>query len=416
MPKNNIAMEKSILELVKECETYFESHCYTVCRIQRYKSMWKHGILKYMSENGLIYYDRRIGESFIKEKISQAVSPGERDFMRSVRVLSEYLETGSVSKESIHRRIIELPGETGIQAQLFIESQKRERRSKITLEGHRLYLHYFITHLNRFGIESVKDITEGNILRFVASLTNNRTCIVSSLRLFFRFLFAEKKTHHDLSYVLSGYKFEKREKLPSVYRKEEVIQIENSVMRTSGVGKRDYAILLLASRLGLRASDIAHLEFSNLDRDKNVIRLQQYKTGKTIELPLLIEEGESIISYLKHGRQQSEVSNVFLSARAPYRPMTGSSVSSAVLQIFGKSGININGRKHSAHSMRHSLAVRLLEEGTPLPVISESLGHTNSSSTGIYLKADAAGLRKCALDVPPVQNEFYNRKGGIFYE
>jgi len=66
--------------------------------------------------------------------------------------------------------------------------------------------------------------------------------------------------------------------------------------------------------------------------------------------------------------------------------------------------------------MRHSLAVRLLEEGTPLPVISESLGHTNSSSTGIYLKADAAGLRKCALDVPPVQNEFYNRKGGIFYE
>jgi len=409
-------MGKSILELVKECETYFESNCYTVCRIQRYKSMWKHGILKYTNENGIIYYDRQVGETFINEKISQAVSPGERDFMRSVRVLSEYLETGSVSKKSIHRRIIDLPGTIGTDAQLFLEILKRERRSQITLEGHRLYLHYFIVHLSRIGIESVADIKEGHVLQFVASLTNNRTCIVSSLRMFFRFLFMEKKTQHDLSYILSGYKFEKREKLPSYYRKEEVVQIENSVMRTSGVGKRDYAILLLASRLGLRASDIAHLEFSNLDWEKNVIRLQQYKTGKTIELPLLVEVGESIISYLKHGRQQSEVSNVFLSARAPYRSMTGSAVSSAVLQIFGKSGININGRKHSAHSMRHSLAVRLLEEGTPLPVISESLGHTNTSSTGIYLKVDAAGLRKCALNVPPVKKEFYNQKGGIFYE
>jgi site-specific recombinase XerD len=369
-----------------------------------------------MSAKGLIYYDRQVGETFIKEKISQAVSPGERDFMRSVRVLSEYLETGSVSKKSVQRRVVELRGEIGIQAQLFIESLKRERRSIITLEGHRLNLHYFITHLNRIGIESVTEIKEEHILQFVASLTSNRTYTVSSLRLFLRFLFIERNTPHDLSYVLFGYKFEKREKLPSYYRKEEVIQIENSVIRTSGVGKRDYAILLLASRLGLRSSDIAHLEFSNLDWDKNVIRLQQYKTGKSIELPLLVEVGEAIISYLKHGRQQSELFNVFLSARAPYRPMTGSAVSSVVLQIFGKSGININGRKHSAHSMRHSLAARLLEEGTPLPVISESLGHTNSSSTGVYLKVDISGLRKCALNVPPVKIGFYHQKGGIFYE
>jgi site-specific recombinase XerD len=369
-----------------------------------------------MRVNGLTYYDRQVGEIFIKEKISQAVSPGERDFMRSVRVLSEYLETGAVSKKSVHRRVVELNGEIGIQAQLFIESLKRERRSIITLEGHRLYLYYFINHLSRIEIESVTDIKEEHILQFVASLTNNRICIVSSLRLFFRFLFTEKKTHHDLSYILSGYKFEKRGKLPSYYPKKEVLQIESSVSRTSGVGKRDYAILLLASRLGLRASDIAQLAFSNLDWDRNVIHLQQYKTGKAIELPLLVEVGESIISYLKHGRQQSEVSNVFLSARAPYRPMTGSAVSSVVLQIFEKSGININGRKHSAHSMRHSLAVRLLEEGTPLCVISESLGHTNSSSTGVYLKVDVVGLRKCALDVSPIQKGFYNQKGGIFYE
>jgi site-specific recombinase XerD len=309
-----------------------------------------------------------------------------------------------------------LTGEAGIYAQLFIESQKRERRSNITLEGHRLYLHYFITHLNRIGIESVINIKEEHILQFVASRTNNRTCIVSSLRLFLRFLFAENKTPHDLSYILSGYKYKKKKKLLSVYRKEEVAQVEDSVNRTSGTGKRDYAILLLASRLGLRASDIAHLAFCNLDWDKNVIRLQQYKTGKAIELPLLVEVGEALISYLKYGRQQSEGSNVFLSAKAPYCPMTGGAVSVVVRQIFEKSGIKINGRKQGAHCMRHSLAVRLLEEGTPLPVISESLGHTSSLSTGIYLKVNIAGLRKCALEVPSVQKRFYSQKGGIFYE
>jgi len=409
-------MKKNILELVTACENYFESHCYTVSRLQRYKSMWQHGILKYMDANQLIYYDRQVGETFLKDRISSDISPGERDLMRSVRVLSEYLETGSVSKKSVHRRIIELTGEVGVYAQLFIDSQKRERRSKVTLAGHRLYLHYFITHLSRFGVESVVSLREEHILQFMSSLTNNRTCIVSTLRLFFRFLFAEKKTHHDLSYILSGYKFEKREKLPSVYQKEEVVQIERSVSRTSGVGKRDYAILLLASRLGLRASDIAHLAFTNLDWDTNVIRLQQFKTGKAIELPLLVEVGEAIIAYLKYGRQQSELSNVFLSARAPYRPMSGCAVSTVVRQIVEKSGIPVNGRRHSAHCMRHSLAVRLLEEDTPLPVISESLGHTNSLSTGVYLKVNVSGLLKCALGVPLVEKGFYNQKGGIFYE
>jgi site-specific recombinase XerD len=378
--------------------------------------MWEHGIKKYMIKNQRTEYDREVGEAFIKDCISSSVSPGERDMMRSVRVLSEYHETGSVSKKSIQYRTIALPGEAGEYAQMFIDHQKQERRSKTTLEGYRLYLHYFITHLNRFGIESVTDIKEEQILRFVSSLTTNRTCIVTSLRLFFRFLFAEKKTLTDLSYILSGYKFEKREKLPSVYQKEEVVQIERSVSRTSGVGKRDYAILLLASRLGLRASDIAQLKFPDLDWDNNMLHIRQFKTGKDIELPLLVEVGESIISYLKHGRQQATVSNVFLSARAPYRPMTGVAVSSSIRQIIDKSGVPVNKRKHGAHCLRHSLAARLLETGAQLPVISGALGHTSSSSTRVYLKVDITGLRKCALEVPGVQKEFYSQKGGVFYE
>ncbi len=219
-----------------------------------------------------------------------------------------------------------------------------------------------------------------------------------------------------MSYVLANYKWIKREKLPSVYTALEVKQIESSVIRSNAVGKRDYAVLLLATRLGLRASDIACLSFASLDWENSRITLTQYKTGKEIELPLLAEIGEAIINYLKFGRTHSDSPHVFLSARAPYRPMTRESVSNAVGQIIDASGIATGQRRHGPHSMRHSLASRLLEHSVSLPVISESLGHKKTESTMTYLRIDMKSLRQCALDVPNVALSFYRQKGGVFYE
>lgn len=135
------------------------------------------------------------------------------------------------------------------------------------------------------------------------------------------------------------------------------------------MGKRNYAVLLLATRLGLRASDIAGLSFDNLDWDNSLITLQRYKTGKEIELPLLTEVGEAIINYLKFGRSRSGSAHVFMSARAPYRSMTRAAVSNSVRQIIDASGVSIGQRKQGPHSMRHSLASRLLENSVSLPVI-----------------------------------------------
>ena len=83
---------------------------------------------------------------------------------------------------------------------------------------------------------------------------------------------------------------------------------------------------------------------------------------------------------------------------------------------FAKTGINTKYRKHGPHALRHSLAGRLLERQTVLPVISEVLGHENTESTRFYLRVDLTSMRQCALDVPEVLPSFYNQKGGIFYE
>jgi len=407
---------QTITELIEACTSYFEQNSYTKHRIERYKSMWRNGICHFMNKSGITNYSSSIGEVFIHANISDIVSPVERDLIRSVTVHNEMQASGKVSKKTVLPITRKLTGEIGEVAERFLHRLKELRRNVTTINDHLLYLHRFIQYLNNNDIKLLGDISERHVLSFLSTRTNNNINVVSSLRMFFRYAYEERLLKTDLSYVLTNYKWVKREKLPSFYTAEEVIKIESTVSLSSDVGKRNYAVLLLATRLGLRASDIAYLSFANFVWDKSRIILQQYKTGREIELPLLTEVGEAIISYLKFGRPRSSSPNVFLSARAPYRTMTGESVSSAVRQIIDASGILIGQRRHGSHSMRHSLVSRLLEHEVSLTVISESLGHEKTETTMVYLRIDIKALCKCALDVPAVDQLFYSQKGGVFYE
>jgi len=369
-----------------------------------------------MKTAGITKYNRSIGEAFIQTRISASVTPAERDLIRSVNVLTEMQETGKVSKKTVHPIIRELNGPVGAAIKSLLLRLKELRRNPVTINDHLLYLHRFMQYLEYRKVVLPEDISEDHILGFVSTQTNNKINVVCSLRVFFRYLYEERILKTDLSYVLANYKWIKREKLPSVYTVEEVKLIETSVSCSNMVGKRNYAILLLATRLGFRASDIAFLSFANLDWENSRILFKQYKTGQETELPLLADIGEAIINYLKFGRVRSDSTRLFLSARAPYRPMTGSAVSSAVRQIIDASGISIGQRRHGPHAMRHSLAGRLLEHSVSLPVISESLGHKKTESTMVYLRIDTKALRQCALDVPMVSMSFYSQIGGVFYE
>jgi len=313
---------QTITELIEACIGYFEQNCYTKQRIERYKSMWRNGICRYMSNKGIGNYNCSIGEEFIRDNISPRVTPGERDLIRSVTVLNEMQATGKVSKKTVHPITRKLTGEIGEAAERFLHRLKELRRNATTINDHLLYLHRFIQYLNNNDIKLLGEISEQHVLSFLSTRTNNKINVVYSLRMFFRYAYEERLLKTDLSYVLANYKWVKHEKLPSFYTAEEVIKIESTVSLSSEVGKRNYAVLLLATRLGLRASDIARLSFANFDWDKSRITLQQCKTGREIELPLLIEVGEAIINYLKFGRHRSSSPNVFLSARAPYRTLT----------------------------------------------------------------------------------------------
>ena len=157
------------------------------------------------------------------------------------------------------------------------------------------------------------------------------------------------------------------------------------------------------------------MKFSNIDWDNNRIRLNQVKTKKLVELPLLREVGEAIVNYL-YVRPSSDLPFVFLNEKPPYNGILPQTVSKVVSGIMVQSAVDIKSKRHGPHSMRHSLASRLLKKGNSLPLISEILGHSSTDSTKYYLRIDYDTLLTCSIPVPEVPEDFYNQDGGVFYD
>lgn len=153
-------------------------------------------------------------------------------------------------------------------------------------------------------------------------------------------------------------------------------------------------------RLGLRTIDIKHLKLDNLKWRDNRIELVQSKTSRTLNLPLLPDVGWAIIDYLKNGRPKVDSPYVFLRQLAPLEPFSDEDrLHQIVIKYMKLAKIPMAPQKKKGmHSLRHTLASRLLQENTPLSVISDILGHVSSDSTAVYLKVDVDMLREYALN------------------
>lgn len=408
--------EVKILELTERCIKYFQKQCYTRNRITVYKSLWRIGIIRYMSQKDIVSYSPSVGAEFVSTcHFHGTIRPQEREKIRSIKVLDDMLKLGYIRKRCLTPVFHALDGEVGAEMEKLITHLTNLRRSMVTIKDYRLYLSEFLMHLNERNVKHVSAITEKDILTFVSLHPTNKVNIVSALRVLFRFWREEHIVDDRFEELFDTYKTHKPERIPSYFAANEVMRIEQSVSRNSANGKRNYAMLFLASRLGLRASDIAALQFSDIDWDKNMITLTMQKTKKVIELPLLADVGNAIIDYLRHGRPKSDSQNVFLSGNAPYVAATKNMVCAAINGIILRSGVDTSGKHHGPHSLRHSLASAMLNGGSLMPVISESLGHRSTQTTLAYLKIDIRSLQKCALPVPEIADCFYMQRGGAFY-
>ena len=412
-------MIMEINKLIKSSDAYLKSASYSTNRIYTYNWLWKYGILVYMQSFGETEYTIEIGNDFMLTcNVEGSIGCKHRDMIKSVIVLNDIMTTGKIRGRRHIPVEYPLNGKIGSHAQNFIEHLSDLRRHIKTVKDYKKRLSIFIDYLTEKGVQNPEEINEDNILAFISTHIHGGSKNIGCVKWFLKFMKEKHVIEKDFGYMLKNRSRKlqsEREKIPSFYSEEEVRKIEQSISKTSGIGKRDYAMVLLASRLGLRVSDIAGLGFTNIDWDANQIKLTQYKTGNPITLPLLPVVGNAIIDYLRYGRKNSLSDKVFLSCKAPYAPITGGAVHLAIMGAFKVSGVNIDKRHHGGHALRFSLAQRMLELNTPMPIISETLGHRNRDVTREYVRIDLPLLQKCSLDVPSVDDSFYMQKGGCFY-
>lgn len=263
---------------------------------------------------------------------------------------------------------------------------------------------------DQHGVSNVQSITAGRISEFFRSQIelDSRTVatMLTASRVFFRHLYRKGFIQEDLSEKLPVVKANRKFRLPRIWKQEDVLSVLNSIDRGNPVGKRDYAIMMLVTRYGLRSADVKTLKLSDLRWSENVIELVQSKTRDLLRLPLLRDVGWAIIDYLQNGRPHSEYPEVFLTCTVPIRPFGQNScaLNAILAKRVQQAGVRISSEvPKGMHSLRHTLASVMLANDVELPVISSVLGHVTSEATSVYLHTDIARLRECALDPEEVR-------------
>ena len=398
---------------------------YSEYLVNYYDSAWRR-IWAYMVANNIDKYSEIVEKSFldsvIKSKHRKDFSSIKKYCFNGSKMLTEFCETGQMS---IPTSPCKPPrcydGEIGNLILEFIKHIEDVRKRKYhTIRSYRRNLFNFSEFCSAERVKTIDEIDLGFLIRFLHQVDTSYPSVIgmviSNLRMFFSYLFEIGKIQYDLSRKIPRYRRVSQPKVPATYTKMEITQLIKSIDRSTAGGKRNYAIVLLAAKLGLRASDISRLRIDDIDWDLNRIVISQLKTGRDIQLPLSADIGNAIIEYLKYGRKESNERVLFLKLRPPYSRFPTSNVVTHVVQrAFINAGIDIKGRRFGPHALRHSLSSILLEERIALPVISEILGHKSTETTKFYLRIDFNSLKQCSVEVPAVAENFYIQKNGRFY-
>lgn len=326
----------------------------------------------------------------------------------SIQLIQEYVKYGEIFSTIPSTK---LSGAMSDEVIGYLSVKKSEHLRPASYREYELQLSRFLCFLQSQGVGNVSEISVAIVQTYIMGLKpefkSNTYIAILMVKRFLHWLYENRKIQRDISIRIPSARTVNQPNLPSVYSKEEVSRLLSCVDRGNATGKRDYLVLILAAHLGLRSSDICNLRFDNLDWESNSINIVQQKTDHPLSLPLLPEIGNAIIDYLKFGRPQSEDTHLLLNASPPFFPMQATGVYQITTKAFKRAGIDVSNRRHGAHSLRHSLASRMLEGQTAMPIISEALGHTDTNSTMYYLRVDITSLRSCQMETISIAEQFY---------
>lgn len=262
---------------------------------------------------------------------------------------------------------------------------------------------FLADRVERLGSISPRALDASDVQKFMLDRMRNRSSewsrlLATSLRSFLRFLYLRGATALDLSLAVPMVRKWRQAEVPTFLSADDVESVLSSTDRSTPRGRRDYAILLLLARLGLRAGEVCTLEVSDVRWRAGEIVISG-KGRRVDRLPLLSDVGEALAVYLQD-RKTSASRRVFLRMIAPHVGLAGpAAIGHVVRAALARASIHRSSRG-AAHIFRHSLATRMIRQGASISEISEVLRHRSQNTTAIYAKVDFETLRDVARAWP----------------
>lgn len=395
----------SVSELTKAIIPYIESKKYSEEYVKRISRVYRK-LNQYCENNSITHFTAELGQQFISEVYG--VTPNDvrqkcSHIYRAVDMLSDFQQFGTVMLKRRLKR--SFPMQFKEDAENYLLYMEKNYARPNTIKSYRNSLFKFTDFLESIGVSSYDDITLEQANSYIKVILCNYSSRVAQLHFrimskFLKYLYESQIIEANISDNLIEIKVShNRIHLPSTLTEGQIEKILSCVDRDSPMGKRDYAVLLVASRLGLRGSDIRNLKPENIDWENHEIHITQVKTNEPLTLPLPDDVGWALIDYIKNARPVSDSPEIFLRVVVPHISLANPD--NILVRYMRLANIPYQKlQHHGLHTMRHSLATHMLEQQIPITTIQSVLGHVNLETTMKYISIDSAHLRECALEVP----------------
>ena len=395
----------NIIKLIDNACRYLKDQCFTSSTIYiNFRRHWN-GFLK--STNADVEFDLQIVSDYLIRKYGRNLLLEES----SALPLKEYRIRHAFESLIYFYNFKSMPGTSMISAFIRIKLSKFDNLCLNSYIDHLKDLNYSQNSL-RYGYNTIHnylvthplaDICDSHLLEYLRSLSclSKQTVrsIMKVLKRFFYYCYEMGFISLDCSPLFPSNKLRAHTEIPSVYTPEEVFQLLEYIKNSDSANKkRNYAIAVLISVYGFRAGDIIKMKLPDINWGNETIHIVQSKTEQSLMHKLTCHSGNALADYLLNERPGGRNENIFL--KSDGSEIKSISISTMISIAFTNSNININGRKHGSHSLRHSLASNMLSNDTGILEISKTLGHACVDTTRIYSKVDINHLRLCELEVP----------------
>ena len=269
-----------------------------------------------------------------------------------------------------------------------------------TIERYAHYLNGFCGFLRRTNSASLTAFSPALLAAFVVDrcpglARTTRRDLCGALRVFLRYCYREGFITDDLSAAVEMPRTYRLADVPRSITWDDVRRMLAGVARRSGVGRRDYAMLLLLVAYGLRGNEVAKLTLDDIDWKRERLSVPERKAGHWSAYPLAGVVGEAIIDYLKNGRPETTDRHVFFRIMAPRSPICSAAVSSAAAKYLHQAGVEVH--RAGSHTLRHTCVQRLVDAEFSLKTVGDYVGHRSPQSTKIYTKVALTALREVAM-------------------